>query len=67
MEIQTIKKMEKEAIKGSGVDFLRLGFALFFMVAVLTYSFLSTGGVPNNMFLGIAALFGAYGYEYWCK
>ncbi len=60
MEIQTIKKMEKEAIKGSGVDFLRLGFALFFMVAVLTYSFLSTGGVPNNMFLGIAALFGAY-------
>ncbi len=60
MEIQTIKKMEKEAIKSSGVDFLRLGFALFFMVAVLTYSFLSTGGVPNNMFLAIAALFGAY-------
>ena len=60
MEIQTIKKMEKEAIKGSGVDFIRLGFALFFMVAVLTYSFLNTGGVPNNMFLGIAALFGAY-------
>jgi len=60
MEIQTIKKMEKEALKGSSVDFLRLGFALFFMVAVLTYSFLSTGGVPNNMFLGIAALFGAY-------
>ena len=60
MEIRTVKKMEKEAIKSSGVDFLRLGFALFFMVAVLTYSFLSTGGVPNNMFLGIAALFGAY-------
>ena len=60
MEIQTVKKMEKEAIKSSGVDFLRLGFALFFMVAVLTYSFLSTGGVPNSMFLGIAALFGAY-------
>jgi len=60
MEIQTVKKMEKEAIKSSGVDFLRLGFALFFMVAVLTYSFLSSGGVPNNMFLGIAALFGAY-------
>ena len=60
MEIQTVKKMEKEAIKSSGVDFLRLGFALFFMVAVLTYSFLSTGGIPNNMFLGIAALFGAY-------
>jgi PiT family inorganic phosphate transporter len=58
--IQTIKKMEKEAIKSSGIDFIRLGFGLFFMVAVLTYSFLSTGGIPNNMFLAIAALFGAY-------
>ncbi len=60
MEIQTVKKMEVEAIKGSSVDFIRLGFALFFMVAVLSYSFLSTGGIPNNMFLAIAALFGAY-------
>ncbi|PHQ65615.1 MAG: inorganic phosphate transporter [Sulfurimonas sp.] len=60
MEIQTVKKMEKEALKGSSIDFMRLGFALFFMVAVLVYSFLSTGGIPNNMFLAIAALFGAY-------
>ena len=58
--IQTVKKMEKEAMKSSGIDFMRLGFALFFMVAVLTYSFLSTGSIPNNMFLAIAALFGAY-------
>ena len=58
--IQTVKKMEKEAMKSSGIDFMRLGFALFFMVAVLTYSFLSTGGIPNNVFLAIAALFGAY-------
>ena len=60
MEIQTVKKMEKEALKGSGIDFMRLGFALFFMVAVLAYSFLSMGSVPNSMFLAIAALFGAY-------
>ena len=60
MEISTVKKMEKEALKGSGFDFIRLGMALFFMVAVLSYSFLSTGGIPNNMFLAIAALFGAY-------
>ncbi len=60
MEIQTIKKMEKEAYKGSSIDFIRLGMALFFMVAVLTYSFISSGGVPNNLFLAIAALFGAY-------
>ncbi len=58
--IQMAKKMEKEAIKSSGIDFIRLGFALFFMVAVLTYSFLSNGGIPNNVFLAIAALFGAY-------
>ena len=60
MEIQTVKKMQKEALKGSGFDFIRLGAALFFMVAVLTYSFMSTGGIPNNVFLAIAALFGAY-------
>ena len=58
--IQVAKKMEKAAIKSSGIDFMRLGFALFFMVAVLTYSFLSSGGIPNNVFLAIAALFGAY-------
>jgi PiT family inorganic phosphate transporter len=52
--------MEQEALKSSGIDFIRLGMALFFMVAVLTYSFLSTGGIPNSMFLAIAALFGAY-------
>jgi PiT family inorganic phosphate transporter len=60
MEINTFKKIEKEALKRSGVDFNRLGFALFFMVAVLTYSFVNAGGVPNNMFLAVAALFGAY-------
>ncbi len=60
MEIQMFKKIQKEAMKGSRIEFLRLGFALFFMVAVLSYSFLTTGGIPNNMFLAIAALFGAY-------
>lgn len=60
MEINTVKKLQKEALKSSGVDFMRLGFTLFFMVAVLIYSFLSSGGVPNNIFLAIAALFGAY-------
>ncbi len=60
MEIQTIKKMEKQAIKNSGLDFTRLGFALLFMIAVLAYSFMTSGSIPNNMFLAIAALFGAY-------
>jgi len=60
MEIQTIKKMEKEAFKGSRFDFVRLGFALLFIVAVLIYSSSTSGGVPNSIFLSIAALFGAY-------
>lgn len=60
MEIQTIKKMEKEAIKGSRFDFVRLGFALLFVVVVLVYSSATMGEVPNSIFLSIAALFGAY-------
>ena len=60
MEIQTMSKLEKEALKESGTDFTRLGFALFFMIGVLTFSFLSNGGISNNMFLAIAALIGAY-------
>jgi PiT family inorganic phosphate transporter len=60
MEIQTIKKIEKEALKGSGSDFLRLGVSLFFMIAVLVYSLVSNGGISNNIFLAVAALIGAY-------
>ncbi|MBS9781565.1 MAG: inorganic phosphate transporter, partial [Gammaproteobacteria bacterium] len=60
MEIQTIKTLEKQAIKNSGLDFSRLGLALLFMIAVLSYSFITSGGIPNNIFLAIAALFGAY-------
>ncbi len=60
MEIQTIKTLETQAIKNSGLDFSRLGLALLFMIAVLSYSFVTSGGIPNNIFLAIAALFGAY-------
>jgi PiT family inorganic phosphate transporter len=60
MEIQILKKMEKEALKSSSIDFMRLGFTLFFMVGVLIYSYINTGGIPNSIFLAIAALFGAY-------
>lgn len=60
MEIETMNKLEKKALKKSGADLSRLGFALFFMIAVLTFSFLNSGGVSNNLFLAIAALIGAY-------
>ncbi|WP_373069506.1 inorganic phosphate transporter [Sulfurimonas sp.] len=60
MEMETMKKLEKKALKTSGTDLTRLGFALFFMIAVLTFSFLNSGGVSNNLFLAVAALIGAY-------
>ena len=60
MEIVTIKKIEQEAIRSSIIDFRRLGIALLFMVGVLTYNYMNSGGIPNNIFLAIAALFGAY-------
>jgi PiT family inorganic phosphate transporter len=60
MEIRTLKKMEKKALKSSGLDFMKIGLAIAFMAAVLIYSFATTGGIPNNIFLAIAALFGAY-------
>jgi len=60
MEMETMKKLEKKALKKSGTDLSRLGFALFFMIAVLTFSFLNSGGVSNNLFLAVAALIGAY-------
>jgi PiT family inorganic phosphate transporter len=60
MEIVTIKKIEKVAIKSSMVDFRRLGIALIFMIAVLIYNYMNSGGIQNNLFLAIAALFGAY-------
>lgn len=60
MEISTVDKLQKKALKKSAPDLTKLGFALFFMVGVLTFSFLSNGGIPNNMFLAVAALIGAY-------
>jgi len=37
-----------------------MGLVLFFMVAVLAYSYMAHGGVPNSAFLAVGALFGAY-------
>ncbi len=60
MEFQTIDKLQKKALKKSATDFTRLGFALFFMIGVLAFTFLSNGGISNSMFLAVAALIGAY-------
>ena len=46
MEIGVMKKIEKEARKSSGIDFIKLGFALFFMVFALAVGI----NLYNNMY-----------------
>ena len=60
MDITTVKKMEKRALKESRFDFVRLGLGLLFIAAVLLFSLSEFGHIPNSAFLSIAALFGAY-------
>jgi PiT family inorganic phosphate transporter len=60
MEVNTIQKFEKEAQKGARIDFMRLGVALIFIVVVMFYALHISGDLTNNLFLGIAAIFGAY-------
>jgi inorganic phosphate transporter, PiT family len=60
VEIKTIHQLEKQAMKKSHRELARIGFALFFLVGVLAFSFATSGGLPNNVFLAIAAVFGGY-------
>jgi PiT family inorganic phosphate transporter len=60
VEIKTIHHLETQAMKKSHNELARIGFALFFLVGILAYSFATSGGVPNHLFLAIAAVFGGY-------
>ena len=60
MEIKTIHQLEKQALKKSHGELARIGFALFFLAGILAFSFATSGGVPNNVFLAVAAVFGGY-------
>ncbi|WP_456479254.1 inorganic phosphate transporter [Nautilia sp.] len=60
MELQTVSKLEKQARKSVGIDLMRLGIALLFIAVVVIYTYAKTGNVPNNLFLVIATVFGAY-------
>lgn len=59
MDIHTVKKIEKKAAESSASEFLRMGVALLFMLIVLWFSF-GADNVTNNIFLAVAAVFGAY-------
>ena len=54
------KEMEDAAETSSKTDFIKYGIVILFMAVVLIMSFNSTGELPTNAFLVIAALFGAY-------
>uniref|UniRef100_UPI004047E8CD inorganic phosphate transporter n=2 Tax=Aliarcobacter sp. TaxID=2321116 RepID=UPI004047E8CD len=59
MDIKTINRLEKAREK-TLPGFAKLSLALLFMVVVFLWSYTSHGNVPNNTFLIIGAVFGAY-------
>ncbi len=60
MDINIVNSMEKNALKASRFDFLRIGLSLFFIVSVGAFSMMSAGVFSHNAFLVIATVFGAY-------
>ena len=59
MDIKTFDTLNK-ATEKSVSSFAKLSLALLFMVVVFLWSYNSHGDVPNNTFLVIGAVFGAY-------
>ena len=59
MDISILKGMQKYN-KKSQIGFARLSLALMFVVSVYLWTYVSHGDVPNNTFLIIGAVFGAY-------
>lgn len=59
MDIKTINRFEKAQAK-TLPGFAKLSLALLFIVVVFLWSYASHGNLPNNMFLIIGAVFGAY-------
>jgi PiT family inorganic phosphate transporter len=60
VDLKNIQRLEKQAYKKSHAELTRIGFALFFLVIVMAYSFSISGGIPNSLFLAIATVFGGY-------
>ena len=59
MDIQTVEKIDNVTQKYK-TDFAKLGLGFLFLLAVFAYSYISNGEVPNNTFLILGAVFGAY-------
>lgn len=59
MDIKTIEKFDKAASKSQG-SLTKIFLSLLFIVVVFLWSYVSHGDVPNNTFLVVGAVFGAY-------
>ncbi len=59
MDFKTIEKFD-QAAERTLPGFAKLSLALLFMVLVFLWSYNSYGDIPNNTFLIIGAVFGAY-------
>ena len=59
MDIKTIDKFDKAASKSQS-SFTKIFLSLLFIAIVFLWSYVSHGDVPNNTFLVIGAVFGAY-------
>lgn len=59
MDIKTIKTIES-ATEKSISSFAKLSLSLLFLLAVFLWTYSSHGKVPDNTFLIIGAIFGAY-------
>lgn len=60
MDIKTIKSMEKATIIESQSGYTRIAIAFLFIAIVYLWTTISHDNVPNNTFLIIGAVFGAY-------
>jgi len=59
-ELQTISKIEKKIQKKSPSSIVKIGIALFFIAVAVIFTYTKIGNVPNDVYLLIAVIFGAY-------
>lgn len=59
MDINQLDKIERATLLGRP-EFVRLGYAILFIVGVILYSYSTVGNVPNGIMLVAAAMIGGY-------
>ena len=59
MEFENVSQIERATLAGRS-ELFRLGTALLFVVAIMLYSGMTVGQVPNGFILIIAAMIGGY-------